>query len=668
MHHNKGNNLIVMILISCLFLAYSQPSAAAERKKPNWLASCPEVVDATPELSTPKTVLLRVPSGNEFKLLAKDSTDFVSEPQSIIGCYVYEEYVINPNFNPNWQIGSLSRDLNGYYFKNAANHIWRLILNTKDNERLVLETPNETVYYKKGETFRLDFLPQRAVDCKVKDYAEGGGRLGFPRNADRVPALGLTKNLILVVDFPDAVLTQSPDSAVDNVLAPKVVENFYYSSSNGKLRPTFTIFPTVIRLNSLEKSFAPNAEGGFLVDGVQQDFRLVREALNIAQSKGSLDGYSSMNIFAPTALSMKYYGSAFTALGFDIGGKLIYNTQLVGGGIGTISDPVPSWKVFAHEYGHLLGMYDYYIQGTGSSGKSPGPFDFMGNTSGTANSFFGFQRWVQGWFEDSDIDCDFTPNSSVTHTLSPLNQVSGKRLYVHPLDGTTALAVEFRTESEFDLLNGNDGLLVYLIDMKVAGLKGPISIQPSEQDLVLNPRDDVERYSTAPLSTGQFVKVKDLVILADTVGKDRASFRVFTKAEFLIKQEAEAKAAAELKAKQEADAKAAAEKLAVDKALSDAKSALAKSQSDLRDANSAKTTAEAATKQATSDKETVEANGKAALAQLQTQLSSLNAKMAEMQLQIDSVTAKFTASQKSLATVNAKLKKICAVKPKPKGC
>ena len=128
------------------------------------------------------------------------------------------------------------------------------------------------------------------------------------------------------------------------------------------------------------------------------------------------------------------------------------------------------------------------------------------------------------------------------------------------------------------------------------------------------------------------------------------------------------KAAIDLKAKQDADAKAAAEKLAADKALSDAKSALAKSQSDLRDANTAQAAAEAATKQAVSDKATVEANGKAALADLQTQLSSLNAKMAAMQLQIDSVTAKFTASQKSLATVNAKLKKICAAKPKPKGC
>jgi hypothetical protein len=204
-------------------------------------------------------------------------------------------------------------------------------------------------------------------------------------------------------------------------------------------------------------------------------------------------------------------------------------------------------------------MHDYYIQGTGSSGKSPGPFDIMGNTSGNANSFFGFQRWVQGWLEDPEVICDFTINSTVTHTLNPLNQKFGKKLYVHPIDGSTVMVVEFRTETEVDSLKGNDGLLVYLIDMTVGSLKGPISIQPSEQDLVLNPRDDVKRYSTAPLSTGQSVRVKDLVIVADTVGKDQASFRVFTKAEFLIKQEADAKAAAELKAKQEAEAKSAAE-------------------------------------------------------------------------------------------------------------
>jgi hypothetical protein len=511
--------LFTAILISCLFLSYFQSASAAERKKPNWLASCPEVVDVTPSLPTPETVFLRSPSGQEFKLLAKDSVDFVTEPHPIIGCYVYEDYVTNSNLNPGWQIGSLNRDINGYYFKNAVNVIWRLSLNTENS---VLETEPGSTNYTPGTGFRLDIDKIKATDCKVKDYFLSSGRLGFPRNSARVPQLGVTKNLILVVDFSDAILSENIASVVENVLAPSVVEKFYFYSSNGRFQPTFITFPKVIRLNSLEKSFAPNSTGGFLVNGEMQDHRLV----------------------FPTAKSMGYYGSAFLDLPLDVGSKKVYNSQLIGGTIGNVNSPVPSWKVFAHEYGHLLGMYDYYLQGTGSSGKSPGPFDLMGNTSGSANSFLGFQRWVQGWLEDSDVVCDFETNSSVLHTLSPLNNISGTRLYVHPLDGNTALAVEFRTGGDFDKLNGNDGLLVYLIEMKVAGLKGPIRIMPSEQDLVTNPPNDVEKYSRAPLSSGQTVKVKDLVIVAEDVSKERATFRVLTNIEFQVKQEAAAKAAA----------------------------------------------------------------------------------------------------------------------------
>jgi hypothetical protein len=102
--------------------------------------------------------------------------------------------------------------------------------------------------------------------------------------------------------------------------------------------------------------------------------------------------------------------------------------------------------------------------------------------------------------------------------------------------------------------------------MKIGSSEGPISIQPSEQDLVLNPRDDVEKYSRAPLSSGQSVKVRDLTVIAEEVLKDKASFRVLTSLEYREKQEAEAKAAADLKAKQEAEAKAAAELKAIQEA------------------------------------------------------------------------------------------------------
>ena len=544
------------VLISCLFLTHLQSASATERKKSNWLASCPEVIDATPSIETKKTQYLRfLNTGQEFTLLATNSVDSVTQPQSIIGCYVIEDEVSKQSSSPEWQIGSLSRDANGYYFKNAADVTWRLLLSS---DGLTLETLPGSLYYKPGLGFKFDEALVKATDCKVKDYKLGSIRLGFPRNSDRVQQFGNTQNLILVIDFPDARLTESLESVVSNTLLPATVEKFFNSNSFGKFSPKFSTFPAVITLNSLESSFAPSVTGGYFNNGVQQDHRMVKEAVSLAKLQGSLSGYSSINVFAPTSKSLGYYGSAFLDLPIDVGGKTLMNSQLVGQ-VGTVNSPVPSWKVFAHEYGHLLGMYDYYIPGTGTTGKSPGPFDFMGNTSGDANSFFGFQRWVQGWIEDSEVICDDTTNSSVINSLSPLNQNSGKKLYVHPIDGTLALVIEFRTESEFDVLKGNDGLLVYLIDMKVASLKGPISIQPSEQDIVLSPRDDVEKYSRAPLSSGQTVKVKDLVIVAEDVSKERATFKVLTSVEFQAKQGAETKAAEALKAKQDAEAKAAAE-------------------------------------------------------------------------------------------------------------
>ena len=95
MNQTIARFFLSLILINSLFFAHFQTANAAERKKASWLASCPEVVDATPQLPTPKTIFLRSPGAQEFKLLAKDSTEFVTEPQSIIGCYVFEEYILS---------------------------------------------------------------------------------------------------------------------------------------------------------------------------------------------------------------------------------------------------------------------------------------------------------------------------------------------------------------------------------------------------------------------------------------------------------------------------------------------------------------------------------------------------------------------------------------------
>ena len=648
-------------LVLSLSLSLLQSANAVDRKKPSWLASCPEVVDLTPSIETKKTQNLRfLNSGQEFQLLATNSVEPVTQPQSIIGCYVIEDAVSNQSSSPEWQIGSLSRDAGGYYFKNAAGVIWRLSMAA---DGLTLQTLPGSVYYKPGLGFKLDETLEKAIDCKVKDSKLGAIRLGFPRNTDRVQQLGKTENLILVIDFPDARLTENLESVVNDSLSPAIVEKFFNASSNGKFSPKFSIFPAIITLSSLDSSFAPFSTGRYFNNGVQQDHRMMKEAVSLVKLQASLSGYSSINVFAPTSKSLGYYGSAFLELPLDVGGKTLVNSQLVGQ-VGTVNSPVPSWKVFAHEYGHLLGMYDYYIPGTGTSGKSPGPFDFMGNTTGSANSFFGFQRWVQGWIEDSEVICDYSISASATHTLTPLNQNLGKKLYVHPIDGSLALVVEFRTESEFDALKGNDGLLVYLIDMKVGSLNGPISIQPSEQDLVINPRDDVDMYSRAPLSRGQSVKVKDLVVYAEEVSKERATFKVLTSAEYVAKKDAETKAAAELQAKAVEEAKAAAELKAKQEAEAKAAAELkAKQEADAKAASELKAKQDAEAKAAAELKAKQEADAKAAADKAAGEKIISDAKAEAARIL---AAAKAAAAKKKITITCMKgklIKKVTAVKP-----
>ena len=169
-------------------------------------------------------------------------------------------------------------------------------------------------------------------------------------------------------------------------------------------------------------------------------------------------------------------------------------------------------------------------------------------------------------------------------------------------------------------------------------------------------------------------------------------------------KEAADKAAADKAAtdKAAADAEAAA-KMVLEKAIADAKAeveAAAKIAQDKAVAD-AKAVAEAAAKiaqdKAVADvKAEAEAAAKAALTQAQIELAAANASLADsqktireqaakiasfeeqfrtlsesvnaMQSQVAQLNSKFVATTSNLKTANAKIKKICSVKPKPKGC
>ena len=127
-------------------------------------------------------------------------------------------------------------------------------------------------------------------------------------------------------------------------------------------------------------------------------------------------------------------------------------------------------------------------------------------------------------------------------------------------------------------------------------------------------------------------------------------------AELKAKLEAEAKAATDLKAKQEADAKAAAELKAKQDAAAD-KAALASAQSELAAANAA-----------LADAQKVNREQAGRITSFEEQFKVLSESVATVQNQLSQLNSKLVAALSGLNTANAKIKKICAAKPKPKGC
>jgi hypothetical protein len=200
-------------------LSLSGSAQADERKKSNWGAACPTVIDLTPEKPMPKTdSLVFTGSGQSFRLLQSGGTEFVSSPEGVIGCYVNEQLIEGNANNPKWQIGALNRDLAGFYFTNAQGIIWRLELSS---DGTYFQTASNSLYYETGNQFRLTREILTPKDCKLEDYFMGEIRIGFPRSNLRVPSLGVTNNLILAVDFPDSQFTGGFSGNCSKILGGK---------------------------------------------------------------------------------------------------------------------------------------------------------------------------------------------------------------------------------------------------------------------------------------------------------------------------------------------------------------------------------------------------------------------------------------------------------------
>ena len=141
-------------------------------------------------------------------------------------------------------------------------------------------------------------------------------------------------------------------------------------------------------------------------------------------------------------------------------------------------------------------------------------------------------RWIQGWLTDNDVICDTSGKSTSSFTLQTLMGSQGQRLYVSRLSATRLLIAEMRTDTEFDKLGAQSGVLFYILDLETPSLQGPVTVLQSGEDKPTSWTNDVERYSTATATLGQTVRFENRVFRVSKISSSSAQVDVFTDEEY----------------------------------------------------------------------------------------------------------------------------------------
>jgi len=379
--------------------------------------------------------------------------------------------------------------------------------------------------------------PLSVSQCKLDDPFKSSVRLGFPKDPARLSATGTQKILLMAIDYSDAPTTENATDALKLAFDTDKLSEFYKSVSYGQLSLTFDIHPTVVRMPKTSSNYVGTLGNTYpqpiFVSNIMQD------AARVLSGQVNFSTYQAVAILDLARIdSWGYWGFAIpdVAPGFATTSGYIKNSTVIGAWENKGVAIAKGYKtsVLKHELGHLFGFIDLYIIAPGNYfiGQTPGPFDVMNATSGPAHEFLAWQRWLQGWITDSNVNCFSFGDPTATMQLKPLGKAStGTQMTVIRVSAQKALVLESRRGTSTDELNGNDGLLAYEIDLSISSLQGPIKIIPKNSAAALaalSPElSDIDRYLDATAQTGEYIRYKDILIENKLGNQDGESIQIY---------------------------------------------------------------------------------------------------------------------------------------------
>ncbi len=297
---------------------------------------------------------------------------------------------------------------------------------------------------------------------------------GFPRPTSAIIGNASVRILFVPISFTDFPFSDEDLERTKRVTDE--VKEFYKKTTYGKVS---------INFDFLEKRFwvamGQSAASYNLIENKpqQNNTQVVVDAL--AQVDSSID----FNLYDGVFVESGRFQSTGGGQGFP--GQTFQTRNGLARGVSLgFGRAVASFGTLAHEFGHsLFGLEDLYVflNANRPSVSDPQPAGNWDMMSSSFQEFFGWNKYLNGWFSQNQVRC-LDNQRSTFHYLEEISLTSenAKLALINIQQGVT-VGIESRLDKD------GVGVLVYKIDSRIAHGDGPITAQKqllrSGQSLVI---------------------------------------------------------------------------------------------------------------------------------------------------------------------------------------
>ena len=308
-------------------------------------------------------------------------------------------------------------------------------------------------------------------------------------------AVGRKHFLVILVAFKDKAFTTSdPQKTITSQLndpgysgngATGSARDFYYASSNGYFEPIFDVYGPVTLKNNMSTYGGNDAYGSDKNPhgAVKEGCEMLDDQVNFADYDNDGDGQVDMvfmiyagygeadggsaNTIWPHQWNLSYGGINLTLDGKKVD-KYACSNELAAQG--SLANKLDGIGAVCHEFGHAMGLPDFYDTDYTTNGETRGLYEFSTMCEGTYNNdsrtppYFNMEeRILLGWAQESDIKT-FSRNGEIS--LEALRPEEGKTeayKILTDMDNEYFL-LECRAKAGWDQALPGEGLIVYHVD------------------------------------------------------------------------------------------------------------------------------------------------------------------------------------------------------------